>query len=92
MGSLRMGCCVRWRCLVFGRSGGGFTRSFGRCSEFFLLVKGKGCVDEDWSWRADIWVVLRSVASFVGFMITVCYHTAYSRPWVYPAVALYALE
>ncbi|KAJ9100909.1 hypothetical protein QFC20_005325 [Naganishia adeliensis] len=32
------------------------------------------------------------VASFVGFMVTVCYHTNYSRPWVWPCVALYALD
>lgn len=30
--------------------------------------------------------------SFVGFFVAVCYHTTYSIPWIFPPIALYALD
>lgn len=32
------------------------------------------------------------VLTYVSFFITICYHTIYARPWIYPALAFYALD
>ncbi|EIN03568.1 hypothetical protein PUNSTDRAFT_116967 [Punctularia strigosozonata HHB-11173 SS5] len=32
------------------------------------------------------------VLAFVAFYVTVCYHTIYARPWVYPPLAFYGLD
>lgn len=29
---------------------------------------------------------------FVGFFAAISYHTPYSRPWIFPCVAIYAYE
>jgi hypothetical protein len=33
-----------------------------------------------------------SVLTYVSFFITICYHTTFARPWIYPALAFYALD
>ena len=33
-----------------------------------------------------------SVLTYVSFFVTICYHTIYARPWIYPALAFYALD
>jgi hypothetical protein len=33
-----------------------------------------------------------SILAFVGFFAVVSYHTPYSRPWIWPPIALYAFE
>jgi len=32
------------------------------------------------------------VLTFVSFFITICYHTPFARPWIYPALAFYGLD
>ncbi|KAH9041888.1 iron reductase [Lactarius deliciosus] len=32
------------------------------------------------------------VLTYVSFFVTICYHTIYARPWIYPALAFYALD
>ena len=39
---------------------------------------------------ADIWSC--SVLGFVAFYITVCYHTTYASPWIYPPLAFYGFD
>jgi hypothetical protein len=33
-----------------------------------------------------------SVLTYVSFFITICYHTPFARPWIYPALAFYGLD
>ena len=33
-----------------------------------------------------------SVLGFVAFFITVCYHTTYASPWIFPPLAFYGLD
>src|ERR1700694_2931299 len=33
-----------------------------------------------------------SVITFVSFFVVICYHTSYSRSWIYAPVAFYALD
>lgn len=33
-----------------------------------------------------------SIMFFVGFFAAISYHTPYSRPWIWPCVAIYAYE
>ena len=33
-----------------------------------------------------------SVLGFVSFYITICYHTIYAPPWIYPPLAFYGLD
>lgn len=35
---------------------------------------------------------LASVLTYVSFFITICYHTLFARPWIYPALAFYGLD
>ena len=35
---------------------------------------------------------ISSVMTYVSFFVTICYHTIYARPWIYPALAFYALD
>ncbi|KAI0270454.1 iron reductase [Gloeopeniophorella convolvens] len=32
------------------------------------------------------------VLTFVSFFVTICYHTIYARPWIYPPLAFYGLD
>lgn len=32
------------------------------------------------------------IFAFVAFFVTVCYHTVYAPPWIYPPLALYGLD
>ncbi|KAI0049071.1 iron reductase [Auriscalpium vulgare] len=32
------------------------------------------------------------VLSFVSFFVTICYHTVYAAPWIYPPLAFYGLD
>lgn len=34
----------------------------------------------------------QSVLGYVAFFITVCYHTIYASPWIFPPLALYGLD
>ena len=36
------------------------------------------------------WVV--HVVGYVGFFVTVCYHTVYAAPWIFPPLAFYGLD
>ncbi|KAF8636062.1 hypothetical protein AX17_003827 [Amanita inopinata Kibby_2008] len=36
------------------------------------------------------WIV--HFLGFIAFFITLCYHTIYARPWIYPPLALYGLD
>ncbi|KAH8093109.1 iron reductase [Cristinia sonorae] len=36
------------------------------------------------------WVV--HVLGFVAFFVTICYHTIYAAPWIYPPLAFYGLD
>jgi ferric-chelate reductase len=29
---------------------------------------------------------------YVSFFVTICYHTPFARPWVYPPLAFYGLD
>ncbi|KAJ4480196.1 iron reductase [Lentinula aciculospora] len=42
-----------------------------------------------WSWDF-FWVV--HVLGFVAFFITICYHTVYAPPWIFPPLAFYAAD
>ena len=33
-----------------------------------------------------------SVLTYVSFFVTICYHTEYARPWIYPPLAFYGLD
>ncbi len=33
-----------------------------------------------------------SILSFVAFFVTICYHTIYATPWIFPPLALYGLD
>ncbi len=33
-----------------------------------------------------------SILTYVSFFITICYHTPFARPWIYPALAFYGLD
>lgn len=33
-----------------------------------------------------------SVLTYVSFFITICYHTTYARPWIFPPLAFYGLD
>jgi len=33
-----------------------------------------------------------STLAFVAFFVTICYHTVYAPPWIYPPLALYGLD
>ncbi len=33
-----------------------------------------------------------SVLGYVAFFITVCYHTIYATPWIFPPLAFYGLD
>ena len=33
-----------------------------------------------------------SMISFIGFFITICYHTLYATPWIFPPLASYGLD
>jgi len=35
---------------------------------------------------------LASVLTYVSFFITICYHTPFAQPWIYPALAFYGLD
>ncbi len=43
------------------------------------------------SQRADNRDVI-SVLTYVSFFVTICYHTIYARPWIYPPLAFYGLD
>ncbi|KAH9994986.1 iron reductase [Russula compacta] len=32
------------------------------------------------------------VLTYVSFFVTICYHTEYARPWIYPPLAFYGLD
>ena len=32
------------------------------------------------------------VVGYVGFFVTVCYHTVYAAPWIFPPLAFYGLD
>lgn len=40
----------------------------------------------------DELIEVSSVLTYVSFFVTICYHTIYARPWIYPALAFYALD
>lgn len=33
-----------------------------------------------------------SVLGYVAFFITICYHTPYAKPWIYPPLAFYGFD
>ena len=33
-----------------------------------------------------------SVLAFVSFFITICYHTIYASPWIFPPLAFYGAD
>jgi ferric-chelate reductase len=35
---------------------------------------------------------MASVLTYVSFFVTICYHTPFTRPWIYPPLALYGLD
>lgn len=37
-------------------------------------------------------LLIFSVLAFVAFFITVCYHTIYAPPWIFPPLAFYGLD
>ncbi|KAF7980532.1 hypothetical protein HWV62_37663 [Athelia sp. TMB] len=42
-------------------------------------------------WCYSVFFVLH-VFSFVAFFVTVCYHTIYASPWIFPPLALYGAD
>ncbi|KAG6874035.1 hypothetical protein C0995_006892 [Termitomyces sp. Mi166 len=42
-----------------------------------------------WAWGVFYWVHFLAVPAF---FITVCYHTIYAAPWIFPPIALYAFD
>ncbi|TFK77223.1 iron reductase [Pluteus cervinus] len=42
-------------------------------------------------WFNGVFFVLH-ILSFVAFFVTVCYHTIYAPPWIYPPLALYGFD
>ena len=40
----------------------------------------------------ELMIDIYSVLTYVSFFVTICYHTIYARPWIYPALAFYALD
>ncbi|KAG6826601.1 hypothetical protein H0H92_015186 [Tricholoma furcatifolium] len=42
-----------------------------------------------WAWDVFYWVHFMAVPAF---FITVCYHTMYAAPWIFPPIALYAFD
>ncbi|KIY45553.1 hypothetical protein FISHEDRAFT_66860 [Fistulina hepatica ATCC 64428] len=43
-----------------------------------------------WFYNSVFWTA--HVFGFPAFFITICYHTPYAPPWIYPPLALYALD
>lgn len=37
-------------------------------------------------------ICLHSVLGYVAFFITICYHTIYASPWIFPPLAFYGLD
>jgi len=35
---------------------------------------------------------LRSILTYVAFFVTICYHTIYSSPWIFPPLAFYGAD
>ena len=35
---------------------------------------------------------MASVLTYVSFFVTICYHTLFARPWIYPPLAFYGLD
>jgi hypothetical protein len=35
---------------------------------------------------------MASVLTYVSFFVTICYHTPFARPWIYPPLAFYGLD
>ncbi|KAJ3488444.1 hypothetical protein NLJ89_g11617 [Agrocybe chaxingu] len=54
-----------------------------------IIVLSSLRVVRRWAWGLFFAV---HVLVFPAFFITVCYHTIYARPWIYPALALYGLD
>ncbi|KAG6890390.1 hypothetical protein C0992_001781 [Termitomyces sp. T32_za158] len=42
-----------------------------------------------WAWGVFYWVHFLAVPAF---FITVCYHTIYAAPWIFPPIAIYAFD
>lgn len=54
---------------------------------FYVQYVHPCCVHRD-----ELMIDVSSVLAYVSFFVTICYHTIYARPWIYPALAFYALD
>jgi hypothetical protein len=36
--------------------------------------------------------ILRSVLTYIAFFVTICYHTIYASPWIFPPLAFYGAD
>ena len=37
-------------------------------------------------------LLFHSMLSFIAFFVTICYHTIYASPWIFPPLAFYGLD
>ncbi|SRR6266851_1158067 len=51
-----------------------------------------GCLDGSFVLRYTDIEGMASVLTYVSFFVTICYHTLFARPWIYPPLALYGLD
>ena len=39
-----------------------------------------------------MWLAGCSILGFVAFCVTICYHTIYASPWIFPPLAFYGAD
>ena len=79
--SLPLVCCVLLWSLLPGL--------WGRLSMSSSISLSEHLMSAAWLLRTNFGA---SIFAFVAFFVTVCYHTVYAPPWIYPPLALYGLD
>jgi ferric-chelate reductase len=59
------------------------------CYENFYTIQ---CAASFLFCYANLILLLHSILSFIAFFVTICYHTIYASPWIFPPLAFYGLD
>lgn len=59
------------------------------CYEIFYTIQ---CAASFIFFYANLILLLHSILSFIAFFVTICYHTIYASPWIFPPLALYGSD
>lgn len=43
-------------------------------------------------WAGNLLTTPPSFLTFPAFFVTICYHTIYATPWIFPPIAFYAAD